>query len=244
MRSPALFAFIGACSLLSVSLSAGAVVLEGRVTSVADGDTIRVQTADGSIRIRFLGIDAPESDQEFGAEAKTALTQLILHKRVLVKTDSNDQYGRALAQVAYQNHDVGLYMLEHGYAWVYQRYIGSIDEDWQDAYMAAERAAKEDGLGLWQSIGPVPPWTWRKAKRDQAAADAELNQQAQDQSFESTSQELKAKFSGLTDAVRNAADQNTEERDRLEKKQTWWQMFSDFGEVLSRWIVAFFRSFL
>ena len=159
MRSPALFAFIGACSLLSVSLSAGAVVLEGRVTSVADGDTIRVQTADGNIRIRFLGIDAPESDQEFGAEAKTALTQLILHKRVLVKTDSNDQYGRALAQVAYQNHDVGLYMLEHGYAWVYQRYIGSIDEDWQDAYMAAERAAKEDGLGLWQSIGPVPPWT-------------------------------------------------------------------------------------
>lgn len=234
MRLPASFAFIGACFLLSVSLPVGAVILEGRVTSVADGDTIRVQTADGNIRVRFLGIDALESDQEFGAEAKTALKQLILHKRVLVKTDSNDQYGRALSQVAYQNHDVGLYMLEHGYAWVYQRYIGSIDEDWQNAYMAAECTAKEDGLGLWQNIGPVPPWTWRKAKRDRAAADAELNQQAQDQSFESTSQELKEKFSGLTDAVRNAADQDTADRDRLEKKQTWWQMFSDFGEVLSR----------
>ena len=68
---------------------------------------------------------------------------------MLVKIDINDQYGRALAQVAYQNHDVGLYMLEHGYAWVYQRYIGSIDEDWQNAYMAAEFTAKEDGLGLW-----------------------------------------------------------------------------------------------
>ena len=139
MRLPASFAFIGACFLLSVSLPVGAVILEGRVTSVADGDTIRVQTADG--------IDALESDQEFGAEAKTALKQLILHKRVLVKTDSNDQYGRALSQVAYQNHDVGLYMLEHGYAWVYQRYIGSIDEDWQNAYMAAECTAKEAGSG-------------------------------------------------------------------------------------------------
>lgn len=244
MRSSVVVPLIASAVMAFAAVSAHAVVLEGRVTSVADGDTIRVQMGGENIRIRFLGIDAPESDQEYGQNAKRALSQLILNQQVLVKTESSDQYGRRLAQVAFEDQDVGLYMLEHGYAWVYQRYIGGIDDDWQDAYLAAEREARAQGLGLWQSIGPVPPWTWRKMKRDKASAEKEQQLLEQDQSLETTSQELKNKFTGLTDAVRKAAEGADKDREQLEKKQTWWQLFSDFGEVLSRWIVSLLKSFL
>ena len=33
------------------------------------------------------------------------------------------------------------------------------------AYAAAEAAAKEQKLGLWQGANPISPYEWRKAKR-------------------------------------------------------------------------------
>lgn len=43
----------------------------GEVVGVSDGDTVTVLRADGKTqeKIRFLGIDAPEKTQEFGALA-------------------------------------------------------------------------------------------------------------------------------------------------------------------------------
>jgi len=34
------------------------------------------------------------------------------------------------------------------------------------AYEAAEAAAATGRGGLWRDAGPVPPWEWRKAKRE------------------------------------------------------------------------------
>ena len=231
--------------LALISLTAQAVVLEGCVTSVADGDTIRVQTEDGSIRVRFLGIDAPESDQAYGREAKLALSGLILNKTVRVRTESTDRYGRRLGQVAYQDRDVGLYLLENGCAWVYPQYIDSVEPDWQDAYVIAERAARREGIGLWENIDPTPPWTWRKEKRERQAVAEEAVRPTDEQALASNSKEVQEKFSELSDAVRNAARRDKDDnRARLDSQPTWWQLFSDLGEVLSRWLISFFRSFL
>ena len=117
-----------------------------------------MQTEDGSIRVSFLGIDASESDQAYGREAKLVLSGLILNKTVRLRMDSTDRHGR-LGQVAYQNHDVGLCLVENSCAWVYPQYLDSMEQDWQDVYVIAERAARRKGIGLWESIAPTPPWT-------------------------------------------------------------------------------------
>ena len=51
-------------------------VLNATGTRVIDGDTVEVTQASGqSERVRLLGIDAPESAQEYGTESTTALSQ-------------------------------------------------------------------------------------------------------------------------------------------------------------------------
>ena len=47
-----------------------------RVVGVSDGDTITVLTADKKqIRVRLVGIDAPESRQAYGERAKQKLSE-------------------------------------------------------------------------------------------------------------------------------------------------------------------------
>ena len=52
---------VAAFALLTIATSATAQTVRGRVVSVADGDTITVQTEDKRrVTIRLQGIDAPE----------------------------------------------------------------------------------------------------------------------------------------------------------------------------------------
>lgn len=45
-----------------------------------------------------------------------------------------------------------------GAAWVYERY------NTDKALTALQKAAQEQGLGLWADSQPVPPWEWRHKK--------------------------------------------------------------------------------
>ena len=52
--------------------------LEGKVVSIADGDTITILTADNQqVNVSFLGIDTPEMAQAFGT-AEDLQTGLLL----------------------------------------------------------------------------------------------------------------------------------------------------------------------
>lgn len=75
-------------------------ILNGRVAHIADGDTIRLQKPDGrSVRIRLYGIDAPESDQPYGAESTAFLKQLIADESISVRVVRIGRYGRVIGEI-------------------------------------------------------------------------------------------------------------------------------------------------
>jgi micrococcal nuclease len=121
------------------------------VTRIVDGDTIEL--SNGTI-IRIQGIDAPESGQPYGKEAKEALAPIIGYI-VSYKPYDTDKYGRTVARVYVEGIDIGLSQIKRGYAWHYAAYDASSD------YASAEQDARAARLGLWGDPAPVPPWEWR-----------------------------------------------------------------------------------
>lgn len=137
-------------------LSAETVV--GKCVGVTDGDTATV-LVDGNrqVKVRFHGIDAPESSQDFGQRAKQKLSDLIYGKEVKVDILETDKYGRSVGKV-YVGHTYTNYeMVKSGLAWHYKQYAKN------DAELAfAESQAKSGKIGLWSHANPTPPWNWRR----------------------------------------------------------------------------------
>ncbi len=87
--------------------SGGEAPFTGRVERVVDGDTIIVEAPGGRERVRYIGIDTPESvapDRPvecFGPEASAANRRLVEGREVKVVPgpESRDRYGRLLAYV-------------------------------------------------------------------------------------------------------------------------------------------------
>src|SRR6476660_8270788 len=79
---------------------ARAATLTGKVIEVNDGDEITIFNMNRPVRIRLVGIDAPEKDQAFGDVAKQHLTDLVFDKFVFVEYtgigERTDLIGRVL----------------------------------------------------------------------------------------------------------------------------------------------------
>lgn len=95
---------------------------KAKVTYVTDGDTFHVLINGKKEKIRMFGIDAPESKQEWGLEAKEGLNKLISNKEVLLEIKSKDMYGRLLAVVFIGKQNINLEMIKTGNAWYYEYY--------------------------------------------------------------------------------------------------------------------------
>lgn len=137
----------------------------GVVTRVADGDTfwLRVQGADGEpgakpIKVRLLGIDAPETCQAWGAQAKAALESRVLNRQVILRVRTTDDYRRSIATLELGGEDIGAWMVSRGHAWStrFHRSPG--------VYAAQERAARAARRGLFASNDAVEPGAFRKAR--------------------------------------------------------------------------------
>jgi micrococcal nuclease len=124
------------------------------VTRVVDGDTA-VMTLDGrETRVRFIGIDTPESvapDQPvecFGKEASAYTTSRIEGRTVRLEFDveRTDQYDRTLAYVWIGDELFNETLLAEGYALV-TTYPPNVK--YVDRFVAAQRDAREAGRGLW-----------------------------------------------------------------------------------------------
>jgi len=96
-------------------------------TKIVDGDTFWVDNGtEKGLKIRFIGIDAPESRRMFkreigyyGKEAKEYLTRLLTNKKVRLVSDVDplDQYGRTLSYVYLEDGTfVNAELIKNGYA--------------------------------------------------------------------------------------------------------------------------------
>lgn len=85
------------------------------VTRVIDGDTFVISSGE---RVRIIGIDAPEINEDYYAEAMTELEYRILNKEVMLIKDTSerDRYGRLLRYVEVNGLDIGYALVCGGFA--------------------------------------------------------------------------------------------------------------------------------
>ncbi len=145
------------CSLLITS-TAYAKVMAGVVTRVSDGDTlwVRLPLGGAPVKVRFQGLDAPESCQDWGQQAAKALKAKALNQTVMISTRARDDYGRLIAHVRMDGDDLGAWMVEQGHAWSYHY------RNDPGPYAAQERSARTAKRGLWASGTTVNPREFRK----------------------------------------------------------------------------------
>ena len=142
-----------------------AAIVQGKVVSVADGDTITVLDAQkAQHKIRLQGIDAPEKAQVFGNKSKQSLHEMVHGKQVSVDYQKKDKYGRLVGKVLLDSMDVCLEQVKRGMAWHYKQYARDQAPDDRGAYAEAEVAARAAQAGLWSDVAPVAPWEWRHKK--------------------------------------------------------------------------------
>ena len=141
--------------------TSGSDLKEARVLRVVDGDTIIVLLDGREERLRYIGIDAPESvapDRPvecFGPEATKENERLVGGRTVYLEADSEerDRFGRLLRYVYVEEPGDRLTMVNE------QLVIGGFaeagsyppNERYSDSLFAAEREASARDTGLWGS---------------------------------------------------------------------------------------------
>jgi endonuclease YncB( thermonuclease family) len=127
--------------------------LVAKVERVSDGDTVIATTSNQTkLRIRLLGIDAPEvpngakPGQPFGEEARDHLARLIGGRTIQVETYDPDRFKRILAVVFLGSVNVNVEMVQEGLAEVYQ---GAPCKAYCRDLRVAEIGARRDRVGMW-----------------------------------------------------------------------------------------------
>jgi endonuclease YncB( thermonuclease family) len=128
------------------------------VANVIDGDTIEIHGA----RIRFHGIDAPESRQECtrpnsatwrcGQQSALALAERIRRATIRCLPRDRDRYGRVVAVCFKDGEDLNRWLVRNGWAVAYRKY--STD------YVADEAIARSAKVNIWSGTFEMP-WDWR-----------------------------------------------------------------------------------
>lgn len=131
-------------------------LIEGKVISIADGDTFTILLNDQKQqKIRLHGIDCPEKKQPFGTVAKKRLSELVFGKTVKVEVKSMDSYKRWVGMVYVDGLNVNEQLLKEGLAWHYKKY------DDNTGWNNIELTARNRNIGIWVDHNPTAPWEWR-----------------------------------------------------------------------------------
>ena len=126
------------------------------VTYVYDGDTIAVLMNGQEVKVRFIGVDTPESvhrneslNSPEGKESSNFTKELLEGKQVYLEydVDKEDDYGRILAYVYTEDKVmVNALLLEKGYA---KCMSIKPNNRYADMFSGIEKTAKETGIGFW-----------------------------------------------------------------------------------------------
>jgi len=128
------------------------------VTIVVDGDTFWADNGTSKgIKIRLIGVDAPESRNVFkkvigyyGKEAKEYLSKMLDNKSVKLVSDvdSLDQFGRTLSYVYLEDGTfVNAELVKNGYA---QVMTVPPNVKFADEFLKLQQEARENNRGLWK----------------------------------------------------------------------------------------------
>lgn len=159
------------CLLLVSAVPANAVILRGVVTEVRDGQSLVVLSGGRNFVVSLIGVDAPESDQDFGGTSREHLAYLVLNKPVEIEFSQLDS-DRVIGKVICSQRDIGLQVIRDGVAWHDQTTGRSLSEAERSVYAEAEQLARNELRGLWQDGTPMPPWEWRRAQAAKHAPQA------------------------------------------------------------------------
>ncbi|MCL4231340.1 MAG: thermonuclease family protein [Dehalococcoidia bacterium] len=158
---------------------------------VIDGDTIVVNVAGTEEKVRYIGIDAPETShpvrgvEPFGLEATAANRDLVQDRRLCLERDvtNRDRYGRLLRYAWLEDGTlVNEALLARGMAQVVTyppdvKYV-------EPRFLPAQQRARAAGLGIWGdtaaggtgSSGPALTWTGGRAlaRHELSSSDARV----------------------------------------------------------------------
>lgn len=130
------------------------------IEHISDGDSLTANCAEGIVKVRVHGIDAPELGQKpWGDKSRRALKSLLREggAAIMLQVQDTDRYGRSVAIVKQGDHDIGLSMVTLGHAIVYRQYNDS------QVYLDAERMARNQKIGIWETGGSQQnPVKWRR----------------------------------------------------------------------------------
>ena len=146
------------------STSVEASTLFGRVVEINDGDVITIFNLNRPVRIKLLGIDAPEAGQVFGDVARKHLSDLVYDKSVLVEYSGIAADSSLMGRVTLDNTDIGAQMIRDGAAWFDVSNQGRLNAADREIYQQSEQAARNERRGLWQAEAPVAPWEFVRAQ--------------------------------------------------------------------------------
>ncbi len=137
-----------------------------KVVRVIDGDTIEVAIRGSLYKVRYIGIDTPETVhpqnpvEYFGKEATRKNRELVEGKIVRLEKDvsETDKYGRLLRYVWVDDIFVNDYLVRQGYAYAYTY---PPDVKYAEQFVQAQKEARENNRGLWavsqKTTIPPPP---------------------------------------------------------------------------------------
>ena len=120
-----------------------------QVVRVIDGDTIEVIVNGSTQKVRYIGMDTPETGDPYFIEATNANAALVEGKTLTLVKDvsETDQYGRLLRYVfVNDNIFVNYKLVEEGYA---QVLTYPPDVACSELFLKAQRSANKAGLGIW-----------------------------------------------------------------------------------------------
>src|ERR1043166_6309306 len=113
LRSTLLVLAVYACACVY----AQATSFVGKVIEINDGDEITIFNMNRPVRIRLIGMDAPERNQPFGDIARQHLSDLVYGKQVLVEYSGIGEHSSLIGRVLLNDVDISAQMIRDGVAW-------------------------------------------------------------------------------------------------------------------------------
>lgn len=123
------------------------------VEEVIGGDTLRVRLPDNTVReVRLTGIDAPELDECFGAEAAQKMRDMVAGGSIAMVKDQteNDSDGRLLRYVYVGETFVNAELVREGFA---ATMPNNVDSRHDEELQLLQDQAQSAGAGIWGTCG-------------------------------------------------------------------------------------------